>query len=540
MKEKEYNLLYERWLKVRYLDGRMDEIGLIDAFKEAHLIKALNGELPTQDLAIMRMMLAALYSIYLKVDAEGNERKIEDSDEAIEQWNEIWNKSCFKPELIEKYFEKYEDRFYLFHPERPFYQAPIKTGTYYSSAKLNGEISESNNKRRLFSPSCGVLKNNLTYSQAARWLIYTMAFDDASSKQKDKSNGSISIKTGWLGQIGPTYAEGNNLFETLMLNLVLVDENDEVMADGKPIWEFDAIRIKEREIIPLPDNQSELLTLQTRRILLARSEKDVVEGYTILGGDVTTAENALIEQMTSWKNDSKKNIYTPIRLKQDRSMWRDYSSILLRNNANTEGTKSPGVVNWIRTLHSCGHIPYSMLKLRVSGVTYDSKSSSVVSQIDDSLSVNIQLLSKLNDSWNNRISQSIATIDEGIMHLGNFLYDLLESEGNERNETSVKTRKENAKSEAYYRIDQPFRRWLASIDPTNDVIETSICKLYEVVRNILMNIGREMMNEASSAALIGKTRDNMSDKKYKNAFKSYNKFEDKIYKTFRSVAKDEC
>lgn len=539
MGEKEYNLLHEKWIRVRYIDGSVKEIGFIDVLKDAQLIKCLAGELPTQDLAIMRVLVAALYSIYLRVDADGNERTMNDPDIAVDEWGKIWSRSKFEPSIIDGYFGNHEDRFFLIHPDRPFFQAIIEKGTDYSVAKLNSEVSESGNKHRLFVPLCGANKIQLTFAQTARWLIHAVAFDDASAKQKDKSNGSVQMSVGWLGQIGPVYAEGNNLFETLMLNLVFVYD-DKVMLDSTPIWESDSIRVREREKVPLPEGPAELLTLQSRRISL-KIDGDKVCGYSLIGGDIVSPVNALIEQMTSWKNDKEKNGWVPKRLREDVSMWRDYSSLLYRNMSSaSEESRVPGVIEWMSLLYNNGHIPYKSIRIRSTGMVYGNMFSSIQNIIDDSLSLNAQLLSRLNTEWNFRISKSIERIEQAVKHIGTFQSELLECDGFKKDDASVKQRRDYRKGEAYFHIDQPFRRWLSSIDPSIDDIDESIEKLYVIVRNILLSLGREMMGDINDVAMVGKEKTIPANgSKYCiNAFKSFSKFETNVFETLRGVTED--
>ena len=56
---------------------------------------------------------------------------------------------------------------------------------------------------------------------------------------------------GWLGKLGIVYLNGKNLFETLMLNLVLIN-NDNVESEEHPLWERDVPPTSERREIPYP------------------------------------------------------------------------------------------------------------------------------------------------------------------------------------------------------------------------------------------------------------------------------------------------
>ena len=89
---------------------------------------------------------------------------------------------------------------------------------------------------------------------------------------------------GWLGKIGFIQAQGENLFETLMLNLTLLQDGQSVWGENLPCWELDVPRSAERTQILCPDNPAQLLTLQSRRLLLHR-ENDMVDRFYLLGGD---------------------------------------------------------------------------------------------------------------------------------------------------------------------------------------------------------------------------------------------------------------
>ena len=152
MKEIEFNLLDEPWIRVRDDSCQVHEVSLTDALLHAHQYTSLSGELPTQDIVILRLMLAVLHTVFSRVDADGNAAELEDEEEAVERWTDLWELGQLPEEPIREYLEKWHERFWLFHPERPFGQvAGLAYGTQYGASKLNGEISESGNKVRLFS-----------------------------------------------------------------------------------------------------------------------------------------------------------------------------------------------------------------------------------------------------------------------------------------------------------------------------------------------------------------------------------------------------
>ena len=297
--EARFNLLDEPWILVLSDGQKLREISLTDALVNAHKYRCLAGELPTQDIAVLRLLLAVLYTVFTRVDVDGSTGELNCEDDALDRWAALWKMGQFPETPIMKYLQQWHERFYLFHPERPFYQVPeAEVGTEYTSAKLNGTLSESANKIRLFPMRLGLYKDELTYSESARWLIYVNAYDDTSSKPKVK--GLPSPGTGWLGKLGLISAEGSTLFETLLLNLPLMRDGETVWKRCCPVWELDTPRFGERTEINLPENPAELLTLQSRRLIL-RESNGMVKGYSLLGGDFFPRLSAFTEQMTVWR-----------------------------------------------------------------------------------------------------------------------------------------------------------------------------------------------------------------------------------------------
>ena len=296
MKEMAFNLLEEPWIRVLRPDCSVEEVSLTDALLRAQDYADLAGELPTQDAAVLRLLLAVLHAVFARVDVDGRESLLyfsdgapaPSTDEALVRWRSLWTLGRFPEKPIRDYLSRWRERFWLFHPERPFWQVPeAKIGTEYTVAKLNGELLESGNndndknkRPRLFSAYAGASKWEMGYAQAARWLLYTNGFDDASAKPKGK--GLPAISPGWLGRLGLIQAQGNSLFETLMLNLTLLQDGASLWGPPRPCWELDVPRSGERTEIAQPDNPAELLTLQSRRLLLHR-EGDRVTGYALLG-----------------------------------------------------------------------------------------------------------------------------------------------------------------------------------------------------------------------------------------------------------------
>lgn len=512
MNEIEFNLIDEPWIRVMDSNCNVSEVSLKDAILNAHNYKSLSGELPTQDIAVMRLMLAILHTVYSRTDENGNESPLdEDSeDEALYRWKALWQKGRFSEKAIVDYFEKWHERFWLFHPERPFGQvAGLTIGTDYDAPKLNGEISESSNKVRFFSMYSGNEKSSLTYPQAARWLLYLNAYDDTSSKPtkegKAKAGGSLpSPGVGWLGKLGLIYITGNNLFETLMLNLILVNEN-KVQENQNPLWEQEKVSAAERTEITLPYDLAALYTLQSRRILLIRKDNKVVS-YKLLGGDFFEKENAFFEPMTVWGSPKKDNgVSSPKRHDSSKQMWREFS-VLFEEKEN----KQAGVVRWFKNyLRGKNLIPRSfLLKTSITSVEYGDKDFFVKNVFSDSLTMHAELLSEIGANWRAKIETEIdrcGKLANAIAYLAQNLY--VASGGSDSKKDKHFSEIPNVvKSQLYYRFDLPFREWLRSIDPQIYDEKQKYDKQLEwqsTARRITELYAQELVSETADTAIIG-------------------------------------
>ena len=77
MTECDYNLLDEEWIPVLLTDGGVEKVGILGAFERANDIEDLACELPTQKIAIQRVLLAICY------------RAVSLEDE--EDWKNLWH-----------------------------------------------------------------------------------------------------------------------------------------------------------------------------------------------------------------------------------------------------------------------------------------------------------------------------------------------------------------------------------------------------------------------------------------------------------------
>lgn len=527
MKEIEFNLLTEPWVRVRLPDNTVQEVSLTDALLHAQDYVDLAGEMPTQDAAMLRLLLAVLFTVFSRVNVEGEPEPFEEEDDALARWGDLWRLGHFPEQPLRDYLEQWKDRFWLFHPTHPFWQVPgAEIGTACSAAMLNGEMIESKNKLRLFPLYAGQSKERLSYPQAARWLLSVNGFDDTSLKPKEKNLPSISV--GWLGSLGYIQALGNNLYETLMLNLTLLKDGREYWSENRPCWELETPRSAERTKIPCPDDPAQLLTLQSRRFLLHRTE-GMVDGYFALGGDFFSKENAFAEQMTVWRNAAKKNepaVFVPCRHDPARQFWREFPAVFCQDSGHR-----PGVVRWTEKLQEqrLGILDSRRkVHFRIVGVLYATQNH-IEDIFSDSLTFQAGLLDELSCKWQERIVREVNNCEKAAQCVGYLAQDIAIAAGNKNENVGGSVR-----AQFYFAVDQPFRQWLQAIDPERDDPDETVLRWQAQARNIAEKLGKQMVMEAGNAALKGHRIEVEKTKKIENKSKTILYTSPRAYNIFRA------
>lgn len=535
MKDIEFNLLDEKWILVRKSDCTVDELSLTDALLKSHEYVELAGELPTQNVSILRLMLAVLHTVFSRYSPQGEPSPLYDSDDAADRWKELWNAGRLPEKPIRDYLASVHDRFWLFHPERPFYQTEAaKIGTEYTASKLNGAVSESGNKIRLFCGCTGVQKSELSYSEAARWLLYVNNYDDTSSKPKGKNLPSPGA--GWLGKLGLITIRGNNLFETLVYNLILLNHKrnfSEVWGPECPAWEPDVPNTAERAEIPMPDNLSELYTLQSRRLWLNRDDNEKVIGYNLLGGDFFEKMDAFIEPMTVWSkvkgNERAGEKFQPRRHDSSVQMWREFSYAF----ETAEGSHIPGVVLWTKYIKQMLPESRKLISFSIASVQYGDKDFFVNDVFSDSLTFHTDLITEIGEHWRAKITEEIRKCSDSADALRDLARDIELAAGASGDTVLKRAAVARAREQYYYEIDLPFRNWLEGIDPNWEIVseqeEQALREWHETAKRIALRIGQELVESAGTAAIVGRAVKDKNDKeRYYSAPDAYRYFKVKL------------
>ncbi|MGN0294035.1 MAG: type I-E CRISPR-associated protein Cse1/CasA [Lachnospiraceae bacterium] len=529
---REFNLLDEKWIRVMNRDYSVQEVSLIDVFENAHQYVGLAGELLEQDMTMLRFLLAVVYTVFWRYDENGDPSEIEDERTALERWKTLWNMQQFPAEPVKNYLNSQRNKFWLFDDERPFWQvkAAVK-GTKCSASKLIGEVFESNNKTRFFSSRMGKSKKYLEYSEAARWLLFINGFDDCAAKKPIGPDGKkTSPLHTYLSRLGLIAAKGDNLFETLMLNMTFLQNGSELWKEQpNPVWEYLNPREDVKSEIVSPENLAELLTIQSRRILL-KQENGMVTGFFDMAGD--SMEDILFEQMTLWKKvkDKQKNItkYVPSQHDSSKQMWRNFA-VLVAQKEEGQGCTA-GIISWISRLKRAGILKKNQkIQFQIVQVQYGSMSSGVENMFEDSLTVYAELLVEKESTLQNLVILELKLCEQIAGELEKFAKNIALSSGADK-----KTSKNQGviyKEQFFSSLDIPCRQWIASINPEDDNLDRDdlIKRWRDIVWQVINQITDEIICNMNSAAVSGRY---IRKKRYA-APEIYNQFFRKISSIYR-------
>ena len=549
-----FNLLDEPWISVIVDEkGRNKLVSMTDVFKHASEYKALAGDMKTQDFAMLRVLLAALHTVFSRYDIQGNSREFDSgedteddfNEETMDIWREVWNSKKF-PDAVFKYLEQWHDRFYLFDDKYPFFQVLKqdidskklggKSPSEISGKNINRLISESNNKIAVFSPKDNVdnNKSSLTEPQLARWIITLQSYAGLADKTMFGTE-KYKASKGWLFDLGGIEIIGANLFETLMLNCVLVGDVQSPEKKQKPCWEYSGTENIENSFYDtFIDNISQLYTRWSRAIYINPDiSVDKPISVSIVKLPDINHKNAFIEPMTVWqynKEGENKDKYTPRKHRTEEAMWRSFG--LLTSQELYDGSvknHKPGIMEWLNEIKH--DIAGSSISLQAVSMKDDGNATSWVptDEICDTLYIDeVVVTDNADDGWVYRINNEVEYTRSAIGFIyKQFLLDICEI----RNRNKDDTTKYSAKhiSQVYFLVDKPFREWLANIKP-KDSMNERCTQWRNTLHNILIDEAKGMLENATLRDFTGRPSDQSEKESTKNIVTAYNIFTSRLKK----------
>jgi CRISPR system Cascade subunit CasA len=378
-----YNLIEVPWLPCVKPDGSIEHLGILEALARAAELRELRDPSPLVTIALHRLLLAVLHRVF--------------GPESPDDWSRLWNEGIgqFDRERLEGYLRRPDihPRFDLFHEKYPFYQTgslplgPVvsKTGrpkfvkpiwqmahelAYSDSMNLFAHFKEGDWETR----SC---------DEAARWLVAFQGFalGGLITTEEGRKAQDGSADAGQLVKSAVVLAKGDNLFQTLMFNLIHYSAEDGMPFAfksklDKPAWErSDETKPEDRRY----DGYLDLLTWQSRRVKLVPDlASDVMlQGVT---GVVTMKGFQLPDQY--WRKDyeamvgylkakdatGKQDPWPPLGFRSGKDLWRDSHALFQSVGDECE---RPRVLSWIDDCRQRGYLSRKAVNLEVAGMSAD-------------------------------------------------------------------------------------------------------------------------------------------------------------------------
>ena len=345
-----FDLVYEPWIPCVDQEGTVIELGLLDTLRYAHQVREIADTSPLVTAALHRLHLAILHRVF--------------GPKNWKAWAELWQLGYWPEDRLQSYFDQWHDRFDLFHPEHPFYQAAEKR---VNPRPVFNLVHSVENNPTLFDHITTADGVALLPAEAARLLVAAQAFHTSGTRDPSQklmfSNSPCTRGVVFI-------AQGDSLFHTLALNLFRYPDESvwyfDAEDEDRPAWELDEPPVKRS----IPFGYLDYLTWQSLNIKLLPEE---FQGQVVVreildapGLRFDSNEGRYLDPMMLYqevgKEDQKR--WRPLQFAEDRALWRDMNTLL---TLNAQTVHPPYSLSWIGQLIRHGYLsdllPYRYMAL---------------------------------------------------------------------------------------------------------------------------------------------------------------------------------
>jgi len=339
----------------------------------------------------------------------------------------------------------------------------------------------------------------------ARWILMLQGYIGLSDKVSLVGKNQKPSK-GWLFDIGGLYLEGDNLYETILLNDISAYQKQKYnIGMQSPCWEVSGKenmdRLMRGEHI---SNLSQLYTNWSRAIYIDPERDEENAEIEIVKLPAIEHRDNFLEPMTVWhfnETGDNKDHYTPKKHRPDQAMWRSFGLITMRTS-DEKHQRRPEILGHLDRIQQ--NIGNKQVAIHAVGMQDDGNATSwvPVDEITDMLSVNDLVISDTSDSgWIVRINDTVDMTKQIVTIYRGFLTDIAEI----RNMDMKKAGKAFADSGAeglYQALNEPFRNWLARLQP-EDSKDGKISEWYEALKKITEDQVQMVIRQATTRDYIG-------------------------------------
>jgi CRISPR system Cascade subunit CasA len=337
--EPAYSLLSEPWLPVRWADGTTRPIGLRELFARSHEITSLEEPSPPAFVALHRLLLAITHrALTMQVYHWTDEDRAK------------WYLHGLPPEAFSAYFDRWQERFWLFHPTYPFMQvAALADAPQTRVAKPWTQISltsASGNNPVVFDHSLDSAPRDVA---APRILITMLGY------LQFAPSGTVKVlrgsdKMGPLCDSAVAIPIAATLGRSLLLSLHPSGGTERARID-LPAWERAPPNVGQliaAGTVPTSaDGPNDAYTRLTRAVLLLPAAPlDTISRLRFAEGLAISENSMAPDPMHSYQQRKDKSLR--LRFSEGRATWRDLPALLPAPEAS--GSRPAAVLSWARNL----------------------------------------------------------------------------------------------------------------------------------------------------------------------------------------------
>jgi len=521
MKNPEFNLLDEPWIPVRLLDGTIADVGLLELLRRTTDIADLACELPTQSIAIQRLVLAVAYRVATPRDTR--------------DWVRQWEDGAPTEQMIE-YLERWRDRFYLFGGRFPFMQVADLRTAKDSVSGLEKLIADVPNGEQFFTTRHGRALACIPPSEAARWLVHAQAYDPSGIRSgavgdsQVKGGKGYPIGPSWCGHLGLVWLKGKDLDETLVLNLIPADAAglrgvESSTEWGACSWEAaepeNAVRGDYSLLDPLgtPRDVSipRLLTWHSRRIRLVGDSSGVTGVVLAQGDKLAPQEMRLYEPQSLWRYSTpqskkfKTDVYMPRKFEAGRALWRNLPGTL-PTVTTVQGVDKQPKQEFLPSATLSFHYQLDnalieatypkVMRIQAVGVTYGPQEATFDDIYSDELTLSVAVMRVEREDLSAEIDRQVRLTEEIARDVGTLAANLARAAG-ESGDGAGDGARDRAKELFFSAVDTDFRTWLSQVDGHESARDAGR-RWERALRQHATDIQAELVRGASSSAIIGR------------------------------------
>lgn len=527
--QQSFNLLDEPWIICTTYDGSAT-LSIREIFDGSATPVAVLGDSPTQDYAVLRLLLAIFWRAHHQSVTQLLSTKAGRQDFRWEDWFVDKRQALLndgRDQTVLDYLTQYESRFDLLHEETPFMQVAglhTKKGTKSEVSRIVPDAEHD-----YFTMRTHDGRSQLSFAEAARWLVHAQAYDYSGIKSgaegdpRVKGGRGYPIGTGWSGMTGGTVIRGTTLLETLLLNSTpeaIYVKN----ADDHPVWEREPDTPSQRNDragklakpdAPRPHGPADLATWQSRRIRLFTEDDSIVNVLVSNGDQIPDAgKNVFGDPMTPYRyspTQSKKGLeaYYPRPYDTTRTMWRSLDALIASSSdpgfdgKNLAPKRPSNLVNLSAIADDQGND--EVADLHIVSMEYGPQSSTVGTIVSANMGLPLQLLQddSLSAAHRQYVRDAAEATKDAAVSLGWFAGQLKVAAGGEYVFDA------DAADRLYTVLEPKFLTWLRNLDLAHIGNEATGWQVE--IENQVLHIADEAIRGAGQRALVGRVVDAQDD-----------------------------